>query len=822
MKGKFILKFGGTSVGTPDSIKKVKNIVFDYINNGNKIAVVVSAFAKVTDGLLGLAELAEKGNIEYKNMVTMLENRHLEAINSLIEDANLKSECINKVTEILLELKEIADGVFLLKELSKRTLDLFASFGERLSAVIISYYFRQFFPDTEYIDARNIIVTNDNFTNAVVNFSLSKQRIKEKLDDFDKLYVITGFIASTPDGKTTTLGRGGSDYTASIIGNIVDVDEIHIWTDVDGIMTSDPKKVDRAFPIVELSYEEAMELSNFGAKVLYPPTIQPALDKKIPIIVKNVFNPHFPGTKVCMNPKPTSYIIKGISSIDDICILRVKGSGMVGIPGISYRLFRALKAGNVNAILVTQTSSEHSICVAIKPEQSIIAKDLVEREFIEEITNHQIDEIKIENNLSIVAIVGNNMRMIPGISGKVFTALGRNGINVIAISQGSSELNISIVINKKNLIKALNAIHDSFFLSDKKVIHLFLIGTGLIGTTLMNIIKNQCEYIRNKCFLDLRVVGIANSRKMLFDIKGIDFDTWKNDLEKSGLSMELDSFVDKMIDLNLSNSIFIDCTASYDVPNYYEKILYHSIPVVTPNKVANILKYDLYSKLRHVSNKYNAGLFYETNVGAGLPVINTLKDLILSGDEILKIEGIFSGTLSYIFNNFNSNVKFSALVKEAMQKGYTEPDPRIDLKGEDVARKLLILIRELEIPLELEDIQIEPFLPKDVFQAESIDDFLTILEKYDDYFKNLALDAEKKSHKLKYIASFDGNIAKIQLQEIPVIHPFYFLTGTDNIILFRTKRYNKTPLVIKGPGAGAEVTGAGVFADIIKAANTNF
>jgi aspartokinase/homoserine dehydrogenase 1 len=762
--------------------------------------------------------MAAEDNENYKALSDEIINRHIEAIKSLIHITS-QSSIIAQLKFLTNNLEDLLHGVYLLKELSPRTLDLVLSFGERFASMIISSYLNQLGIPAEWLDMRQLIKTNDNFGNAKVIEDTSFDNIRKYFEIHDKLQIATGFIGSTLKGETTTLGRGGSDYTAALIGAALDTEEIEIWTDVNGVMTTDPKKVKNAFSQPSLTYIEAMEMSHFGAKVIYPPTLQPAFTKKIPLRIKNTFNINFEGTLISESSTNRDYLIKGISSIENISLINLTGSGMVGVPGVSSRLFGALARKGINVILITQASSEHSICFAITPEQAEGAKMAIQEEFVFEIQSHKIDEVTIQTGLSIVAIIGENMRDTPGISGKMFDALGKNGINVAAIAQGSSELNLSVVISHFDLTKSLNTLHEAFFLSDVKTCHLFLVGTGRIGSTLLEQIKQQQDYLLKEHFLQFRLVGIANSRKTYFNREGIELEAWREYLEHSEETTDIQHYVDMMKHLNLSNSIFVDCTANQNVVDVYEQIMQNNISITTPNKLASSGPLDNYNKLYRLSRKKNMKFLYETNVGAGLPVITTLNDLKISGDWILKIEGVLSGTLSYIFNTFDGSKKFSEVVKEARDKGYTEPDPRDDLNGMDVVRKILILSREVGYEMEIDEIENEPLLPPSCFEVDSADEFLKELGKYDAEMDRKLKQARKKNEVLRFIASMEDGKAKVGLQSIGPVHPLYPLSGSDNMLSFTTTRYKERPLVIKGPGAGAEVTAAGVFAEIISIAN---
>ncbi|CAN5349012.1 bifunctional aspartate kinase/homoserine dehydrogenase I [soil metagenome] len=813
-----VLKFGGSSVGSPESIKKVFSIIKAYKEQEQEFAVVISAMQGVTNQLIELGNLAAISDESYLKILKEIEERHFNTIKEIVS-VKSQSKIFAKIKLLINELEDLLHGVYLLKELSSRSLDLVLSFGERLSAYLLSEYLKQEGIEAEYLDARKLIKTDKNFGSARVLFQITDYNIVEYFQEHKALQVITGFIGSTEKDETTTLGRGGSDYTASIFGAALGATEIEIWTDVDGVMTADPRKVKRAFSLNSLSYVEAMEMSHFGAKVIYPPTLQPAFNKNIPLLIKNTFNTDFPGTYIGEKAGNKDLIIKGISSIQNVALINIQGSGMIGVPGVASRVFGALAKKEISVILITQASSEYSICFALDPLFSSRAKEAIEEEFSNELKAAKIDKIIIETNLSVVAIIGENMRNTTGISGKLFSAMGKNGINVVAIAQGSSELNLSVVINQPDLSKALNALHEAFFLSDIRTLNVFLVGLGLIGGTLLEQIKKQADYLRNERLLNINIIAIANSKKMLFNEAGIDITDWRNNIQTHNGTTNLDNFVTRMKEMNLPNSIFVDCTSSEEVIKHYKEILKSSISIVTPNKLANSSSYNDYQKLQKTAFKYGVKFLYETNVGAGLPVINTLKDLKYSGDKILKIEGILSGTLSFIFNTFKNGVKFSEVVKEAKQKGFTEPDPRDDLNGKDVARKILILSREAGLSLEPEEIVVENILPQACLDAANVEEFFHELEIANLEFEERRRKAENENKVLRFIASLESGKAKVSLEAIDSSHPFYNLSGSDNIISYTTERYKDRPLVVKGPGAGAEVTAAGVFAEIISIGN---
>jgi bifunctional aspartokinase / homoserine dehydrogenase 1 len=814
-----VLKFGGSSVGTPDRIKGLIEVLKKYQARGDKFTVVFSAFSGITDSLIEMAKLAAKGDENYRKPFETLVKRHDDAIFALLNEKN-RVETRIALHENHKDLENLLHGIFLLREASTRTMDYVVSFGERNSAAIIAAAMSERGIPSEFLDARKVIVTDKNFGAAKVDFTATNQKINDYYNAHAAhTQVVTGFIGADKGGLTTTLGRGGSDYTAAIIGAALLAEVIEIWTDVDGVLTADPRKVKKAFTVPIMSYGEAMEMSHFGAKVIYPPTIQPALAKKIPLYIKNTFNPDYVGTLVSEKGDPNGRIITGISSINNIALLTLQGGGLFGVPGIAARLFSALGKAGINIILITQGSSEYSISFAVNPSDAKRAVKTVMNEFEFEVRSGLVEEIKQEEELSVIAIIGENMRFRPGIAGRMFQALGKNGINIHAIAQGSSELNISVVVPKSDETKALNALHEAFFLSDTKQLHLYILGTGLIGGTLIEQIKRQATYLKNDRGLDVQVVGLSNSRKMLFNEEGIDLENWRELLDKSELKADIQSFIETMRQLNLANTIFIDNTANEQVAGQYETILDASISISTPNKIANSSGYDLYQRLQKAAYKRNVQFKYETTVGAGLPVISTLRDLRNSGDKVLKIEGILSGTLAYIFNNYKAGTKFSEVVAKAKELGLTEPDPRDDLSGRDVKRKILILAREAGYTLENEDVILENILPQPCVDANGVDAFFQVLQQHDDYFEGLRAAAEKEGKVLRMAATLENGEAKIGLVAVDSSHAFYLLSGSDNMIVFTTDRYKERPLVVRGPGAGAEVTAAGIFAEIITIGN---
>lgn len=812
-----VLKFGGTSVKDAKNISKVIDIV--SANESRQLVVVVSALGGITNQLIEAANQAEVGKETYKALLAEIEIRHLDIVKALIT-VSRQSSVVAKVKMQLNELEDLLRGLSLVGEVTNRTLDVVQSFGERLSSYIIFEAFKERGIEVTHLDARQVIKTDSNFTKAIVDFETTDSLITQWFNTHRGIHVVPGFIASSADGKTTTLGRGGSDYTAAIFAAALNAEVLEIWTDVDGMMTADPRKVTKALPVLEVSYSEAMELSHFGAKVIYPPTILPAMNKKIPILIKNTFNPEAHGTLISDAVEDHSSLIRGISSIDDICLLTVQGSGLIGVSGIAMRIFRALAQEHVNVILITQGSSEHAVTFAVLPKEAEKARLALEKEFALERKLSMVDPIQVDRELSVIAVVGENMKNTPGISARLFEALARNGISVICTAQGASELNISVVVNKFNERKALNAIHESFFLSNKKRLNLFLAGTGTIGKTLISQIHEQLDFLSNQANIDVRLVGISNSKRMYFNEEGISITDWKDELDLHGTRANIREFILKMKELNMRNSIFVDNTASADVSNCYADVLDANINLVTANKIANSGSLKQYKKLQELAFRRNVYFLYETNVGAGLPIISTLKDLIHSGDKIIKIEAILSGTLNYLFSSMSPEKSFSATVKEAKELGYTEPDPRLDLNGKDVGRKVLILSREIGLQLEPEDVQVENLMTSETENASSMDEFWAKLPQEDARYAEKIAKATAEGKRLRYVATIEDGKVTTGVKEFDSSHPFYGLSGSDNMIKFTTVRYRKNPLMVKGPGAGAEVTAAGVFADIIRIINT--
>jgi aspartokinase/homoserine dehydrogenase 1 len=817
-----VLKFGGSSVGTPEAISKVIAIVKERVKTMPTI-VVVSAMSGVTDQLILLAQSASQGNEAYKTIIQNLEQKHLDAVRALLP-IQQQSGTLSMVKQLINEIESNCDGLFMLRELTMRMQDRLISYGEILSSKIIAAAFEAEGVDQVWLDSRAMIKTNSKYSNAVVDRVETIKTIQAYFanpSNKHALYMAPGFIASDAEGNTTTLGRGGSDYTGAIYAASLKAAVLEIWTDVSGMMTADPRMVQNAKEIPKISYQEAMELSHFGAKIIYPPTIQPVMRENIPVWIKNTFEPEHPGTLIENESPKDDNFIRGISSIKDICLLSLEGAGMVGIPGFSKRLFDALAKKQINVILITQSSSEHSICVGVNVQDTHMAKIAVDAEFEQEINTQVVEPLIIEKDLSIIALVGEQMRNHPGVSGKMFGVLGRNGINVRAIAQGSSEKNITAVIAAQDVRKAINVLHEEFFETSYKQVNVYLAGAGNVGGKLIEQIKKQVPYLQATLRLQINIVGIANSKKQLINIEGIDLNTWRDQLATAPAGTITD-YVAAIQENNLRNSIFVDVTAHATVADTYAQLLSKAVSVVACNKIACSSPYAHYAKLKALARTYSAAFLFETNVGASLPIIGTLNDLIRSGDKINKIEAVLSGTLNFVFNNYDGTKSFAQVVKQAQDEGYTEPDPRLDLGGTDVMRKVMILAREAGHKVEMEDIENEAFLPASCFNG-SVDDFYAEMEKQEAHFKKLYEAAAAEGCKLKFVAKFErdengqGN-AKVGLQHIQPSSDFYHLYGKDNLVLFYSERYPELPLVIKGAGAGADVTASGVFADIIRAA----
>ena len=811
-----VLKFGGTSVANPENINKVKAIVEGYF--AEKIAVVVSAFGGVTDLLLNTSRLASQQDLSYKESLIEVEDRHISAIKELIP-VQKQSAVLSKVKSDLNVLETLLEGAYLIGELTPKLSDKIVSYGELLSSFIISEFFRAEGLDAAFKDSRELIITDEHYGKANVDFVSTNANCNAFFSSNEhKIIVLPGFVASSKAGNSTTLGRGGSDYTAAIIAAAQKAEILEIWTDVSGMYTANPKLVKQAKCISQISYEEAMELSHFGAKVLYPPTIQPVLGKGIPIAIKNTFDPENPGTHIAKNSNGNGKTVRGISHVGNISLLSLEGPGMIGIPGISKRFFETLSLKNISIVMITQASSEHSICVGIADEDVDMAAEAVNETFAYEMASNKIKPVLVEKDLTIIALVGDNMKSHQGLSGKMFSTLGKNNVNIRAIAQGASERNISAVIKKDDVKKALNSLHEAFFEENIKQLNLFVMGVGNVGSKFLNQIQQQKKYLKDELKLNVRVIGISNSRTMVFDENGIALKDWESELAQ-GEKADRQAFFNRIKSLNYRNSVFVDNTASEEVSKSYPDYLRNSISVVTCNKIACSSDYTYYKDLKQLARQYNSPFLFETNVGAGLPIIDTLKNLIASGDKVKKIQAVLSGSLNFVFNTFNDSVTFHDVVKQAQEQGYTEPDPTIDLSGVDVMRKILILARESGHQLDIDDIENESFLPKESLETNSNEAFFESLKKHEADFQKLYKNAANADCKLKYVAQFEDGKAKVGLQKIPKGHDFYNLEGSDNIVLFFTERYPNQPLIIKGAGAGAEVTASGIFADIIRIGN---
>ena len=807
-----VLKFGGTSVGSIRSIEKTIEIVANQATK-HPVVVVVSAVGGVTDLLLKAGTLAAQKNETYKDVFLEIHQKHTAFAKTLTDGDTIVTADIN---QIMLHLNDLLKGIFLINELSSKTLDKLAAFGELTSSRIITAAFNQKGIEAILKDSRQLIVTDSNHTKAGVLYEQTNKNIQEYFASVSQnITVLGGFIARTEDGETSTLGRGGSDFTAAILAAALEVDQLEIWTDVSGMFSANPKLVKQAKPIHDISYHEAMELSHFGAKVLYPPTIVPALSKNIPILIKNTMAPEETGTRIGQRENGNGNPIKGISHISDVALLTVEGAGMVGISGISKRLFEVLSQQQVNIILITQASSEHSICIGVMETDALRAKTAIETAFAYERSLHKIDPVIVETALAIIALVGESMKSHQGISGKMFSTLGKNNVNIRAIAQGASEKNISAVIAEKDVKKALNSLHEVFFEGNRKQINLFIMGVGNVGGRLLAQIKQQKKYLKENLNLNLRVLGVSNSRTMLISEEPIDLDNWESALA-GGEKADILRFRESVIALNKRNSAFVDITANEPVAMAYEEYLRNSIAVVACNKIAAAGKQEYYASLKRLSRKYNASFMFETNVGAGLPIIDTLQNLIASGDRITRVQAVLSGSLNFVFNNFKSGGSFYDVVQQAKEEGYTEPDPRIDLSGVDVARKILILARESGLQLELEDITNTPFLTKNNLASSDVPHFFETLKEDAAHFETLVADATATGKRLKYVAQLDHGKASVGLQAVGTDSPFYNLEGSDNIVLFYTDRYPEQPLIVKGAGAGANVTASGLFSDIIR------
>lgn len=809
-----VLKFGGTSVGSVNSILSVKKIVESI---DEPVIVVVSALGGITDKLLGTSALASQGDLAYEKELSEIVARHLEVIDGVIEDKNVREKVQKKTIALLDELSNIFKGVYLIKDLSPKTSDTIVSYGERLSSLIVSNVINE----AQLFDSREFIKTVNQLNKHIVDFDLTNMLIQKKFSPLPKVSLVPGFISSSKEtGEVTNLGRGGSDYTASILATALDASLLEIWTDVDGFMTADPRVISSAYVIDRLTFTEAMELCNFGAKVIYPPTIYPVYHKNIPIKILNTFNPTAPGTYISKErvKDESKAIIKGISSINDTCLITVQGLGMVGVIGVNYRIFKTLAKNGISVFMVAQASSENNTTFAVRNADADLAVKVLDEEFALERSQGDMNDTVAEKDLATVAIVGENMKHTPGIAGKLFGTLGRAGISVIACAQGASETNISFVIKHKDLRKALNSIHDSFFLSEYKVLNLFIAGIGTVGGNLIEQIRVQQPKLMEQNGLKLNIVGISNSKKALICRSGISLENYREQLKLNGEDSNPDHLCDEIIKMNIFNSVFVDCTASPSVAALYERLLNNNISVVAANKEAASSPYENYMKLKDTARHRDIKFLFETNVGAGLPIINTMNDLINSGDHILKLEAVLSGTLNYIFNTISADIPFSKAILMAKESGYAEPDPRIDLSGKDVIRKLVILAREAGYPVEQSDVKRHLFIPDKYFNG-SLEDFWMNIRDTDSEFEKMRQELDAEGKRFRFVAKMENGKCEVGLEAVDSHHPFYELEGSNNIIMISTERYHDYPMIIKGYGAGADVTAAGVFADIISIAN---
>ena len=807
-----VLKFGGTSVGSATGLLQAKKVIESCADD---IIVVVSALGGITDSLIQTSRTAAAGDESYESLLKTIKERHFRQAEDTVMP-EMKPWVDERLTALFGELSNIFKGVFLIKDLSAKTSDAIVSYGERLSSVIVAGTIR----NSVLFDSREFIKTRPYFNKHIVDFAETDKLILKQFSEFPHISIVPGFISSdVTNGDVTNLGRGGSDYTAAIIASALNADTLEIWTDVDGFMTADPKIISNAYTIEHLTFVEAMELCNFGAKVIYPPTIFPAYHKNIPIKIKNTFNPAAAGTFISKeNIGDNSRAIKGISSINDTCLITIQGLGMVGVIGVNYRIFKTLAKSGISVFLVSQAASENTTSIGVRNSDADLAVRVLSEEFAQEISMGEINRIKQERNLATVAIVGENMKHTPGIAGKLFGTLGRNGINVIACAQGASETNISFVVAIDSLKKALNVIHDSFFLSDYQVLNIFLAGNGLVGSNLIEQIRMQQEKLMKEKSLLLKVIGITNSRHYIMDRDGIDLNTCKERLDKAETVSSPEIFRDEILAMNMFNSVFVDCTASPDVANLYKSLLEHNVSVVAANKIAASSEYEKYRELKETALKRGVKYLFETNVGAGLPIINTISDLINSGDKILKIQAVVSGTLNFIFNEMSETVSFSEAIRRAKEAGYAEPDPRIDLSGTDVIRKLVILSREAGYRVEQADVKKDLFIPDKYFKG-SLEEFWKTIPEMDEGFEKRRRKLISEGKCWRFIATLDNGKTSVGLQEVDRESPFYHLAGSNNVILITTERYKEYPMQIKGYGAGASVTAAGVFADIISIAN---
>lgn len=807
-----VLKFGGTSVGSVKGILSVKKIVEAQ---SEPVIVVVSALSGVTDQLYKIAKLACDGDKSYLTEYDQMLTRHLDVIEGVIPESK-KEEVVNLIKLQFVDLSNIFRGVYLIKDISTKIIDTIVSYGESISSIIVTHAIE----GAVHFDSKEFVKTENQFDKHIVDFEKTNVLIGEAFSNIPNISVCGGFIST--DANTsfiTNLGRGGSDYTAAIIASALKASILEIWSDVDGFMTADPRIINNAYVIEKLSFIEAMELCNFGAKVIYPPTIFPVFHQNIPVKIKNTFNPEAEGTYISREKTgEAGKAIKGISSINDTSLITVQGLGMVGVIGVNYRIFRVLAKNGISVFLVSQASSENTTSIGVRNADSTLAVEVLRKEFAYEIAQGEINEIFSEDDLATVAIVGDNMKRTPGIAGKLFGTLGRNGINVVACAQGASETNISFVTDRKSLRKALNVIHDSFFLSEYQVLNIFVVGIGTVGSSLLDQIKKQQQKLMSQNGLKLNVVGIASSKKMLFNRDGINLENFKTELLSKGLDATPKLISQEIVNMNIFNSVFVDCTANNDISELYQILLENNISVVTANKIAASSAFENYSNLKETARRRGVKFLFETNVGAGLPIINTMNNLINSGDHILKLEAVLSGTLNFIFNTLSSEVPLSKAILMAKEAGFAEPDPRIDLSGKDVIRKLVILAREAGYKVEQADVLKNLFIPDKYFSG-NLEDFWKSVPELDGEFESKRQTLAAQNKRWRFVATMEKGNCKVGLQEVDNMHPFYDLQGSNNIILITTERYNEFPMMIKGYGAGAGVTAAGVFSDIMSIAN---
>ncbi len=803
-----VLKFGGTSVGNKEAIKGVSQIIS---SNTEPVVMVVSAIGKTTNKLVKIAEFAKEGDTHYLHLLEELHDEHSSILQELTGHSFLEP-----VEAIFKQLRRICDGVFLLKELTNRSLDFILSSGELISSNLIYDFLRKEGVDIRLLDSRELIRTDTTFGGASVNFNATNASIVAAFKSCPAVTIMPGYISSTEDGETTTLGRGGSDYSAAIVAGALRSDVLEIWTDVDGLMTADPRIVKNARIIEEISYEEAIELSHFGAKVLYPPSLKPCFQADIPIRIKNTFDPDQEGTLVSRK-EGDDQLVRGITSLKDVSLITLSGTGLLSVPTFTKEFFSILAEFKLGVEFITQSNAEHTITIALTDKDAEVALQQLSASFARYIDDNLIDPIGIERGLSILALVGTNMKNQVGISGRMFHVLGRNGVSIKAISQGSSERNISAVIQREDLNKALNILHEAFFQYEAKRINMFIVGVGNVGKAFMRQLQTQFTILKKDHLINLKLIGVANSRKMAFLEDGIRLSKWAENLEE-GVPFTPGHFKDKMIELNYRNSIFLDITGAKDIADLYPEILRKSISVVTPNKIAATESFEKYQNLKSAARKFGSQFLIETNVCAGLPILSTLSDIVRSGDKVHQIEAVLSGTLNFLFNEYDGTTPFVEVIKKAKAEGYTEPDPRLDLSGEDVKRKLLILIRESGYPFEMNQIELDAFMPKSCEETENLEVFYDKVLEEENYFRGIYDKASADGKRLKVVAKFQEGKAVVKLAEVSANHPFYHLEGKDNIVLFYTDRYTDQPLVIKGAGAGAEVTASGIFSDVLRLA----